>query len=281
MEIWIIVAAFISFCLVFVAVCEKKGGGISTKWRKREPRPMAATDYLTDPPKKLDYGYIDFLERELEVGKYDPDRIALEREMLVDEGMELSAITGMRFSADLWRKELTKYEGMGVDEILRGQPYADHFTVTDQARIKVEKYGVNYRLMVIAMLMHRHQQEGRRLGARLSRIKDKFGDAFMLAAESFGPGEAKPAREWAGRGVRTRVTQDPVDDGGHTWVDNALAEMGVEAKAVDDSWADENLRDGVYGPRATEAMRRYVRGGLHRTYRNDHGDSTEIRSWGS
>ena len=258
------------------------GGGLVLRGRsKLTGRPMAATDYLTDPPKALDYGYIDFLERELEVGRYDPDRIALEREMLVDEGMELSAITGMRFSADLWRKELTKYEGMGVDEILRGQPYADHFTVTDQARIKVEKYGVNYRLMVIAMLMHRHQQEGRRLDARLSRIKEKFGDAFMSAAEFFGPDEAKPAREWAGRGVRTRVTQDPVDDGGHTWVDNALAELGVEARPVDDSWADERLGDAIYGPRTADAIRSYSRGGLRRTYRNDRGDRMEIRSWGN
>src|SRR5699024_10974297 len=169
------------------------------------------------------------------------------------------------------RKELTKYEGMGVDEILRGQPYADHFTVTDQARIKVEKYGVNYRLMVIAMLMHRHQQEGRRLGARLSRIKDKFGDAFMLASESFGPGEAKPAREWAGRGVRTRVTQDPVDDGGPTWVDNALAEMGGETKPVDDSWADVDVRDWVSEPEPRGLIRRIV---------DNHGNWTEIRSFG-
>ena len=258
------------------------GGGLVLRGRsKLTGRPMAATDYLTDPPKKLDYGYIDFLERELEVGKYDPGRIALEREMLVDEGVELSAITGMRFSADLWRKELTKYEGMGVDEILRGQPYADHYTITDQARIKVEKYGVNYRLMILAVLMHRRLAEGRRIDARLKRVKDKFGDAATAAAEFFGPDEPKPAREWAGRGVRTRLTQDPIDDGGHAWVDNALAEMGVEAKAVDDSWADERLGDAIYGPRTADAIRSYSRGGLHRTYRNDHGDRMEIRSWGN
>ena len=54
------------------------GGGLVLRGRRKlTGRPMAATDYLTDPPKKLDYGYIDFLERDLKVGKYDPDRIAL------------------------------------------------------------------------------------------------------------------------------------------------------------------------------------------------------------
>lgn len=46
-------------------------------WREPTDRPLAATDYLTDPPKSLNYNYIDWLERDLKVGKYDPDRIAL------------------------------------------------------------------------------------------------------------------------------------------------------------------------------------------------------------
>src|SRR5699024_12186376 len=190
---------------------------------------------------------------------------------LVYEVLVLSSITGLLFSADLSRKELTKYDVMGVDEILRGQPYGDYYTITDQARIKVEKYGVNYRLMILAVLMHRRLAEGRRIDARLKRVKDKFGDAATAVAEFFGPDEPKPAREWAGRGVRTRLTQDPIDDGGHAWVDNALAEMGVEAKPVDDSWADVDVRDGVYGPKTGGLLRRIV---------DSHGNWTEIRSFG-
>src|SRR5699024_7256780 len=54
------------------------GGRLALRGRRKlTGRPMAATDNLTDPPKKLDYGYIDFLERALKVGKNDPARLAL------------------------------------------------------------------------------------------------------------------------------------------------------------------------------------------------------------
>lgn len=44
----------------------------------RRPRPVSDDDWDDqNPPKSLNYNYIDWLERELKVGKYDPDRIAL------------------------------------------------------------------------------------------------------------------------------------------------------------------------------------------------------------
>ena len=44
----------------------------------RRSRPVSDDDWDDqNPPKSLNYNYIDWLERELKVGKYDPDRIAL------------------------------------------------------------------------------------------------------------------------------------------------------------------------------------------------------------
>lgn len=44
----------------------------------RRSRPVNDDDWDDqNPPKSLNYNYIDWLERDLKVGKYDPDRIAL------------------------------------------------------------------------------------------------------------------------------------------------------------------------------------------------------------
>ena len=44
----------------------------------RRSRPVSDDDWDDqNPPKSLNYNYIDWLERDLKVGKYDPDRIAL------------------------------------------------------------------------------------------------------------------------------------------------------------------------------------------------------------
>ena len=57
------------------------GGGLILSQRRaarRRPRPVSDDDWSDqNPPKSLNYNYIDWLERELKVGKYDPDRIAL------------------------------------------------------------------------------------------------------------------------------------------------------------------------------------------------------------
>lgn len=57
------------------------GGGLTLSQRRaarRRPRPVSDDDWSDqNPPKSLNYNYIDWLERDLKVGKYDPDRIAL------------------------------------------------------------------------------------------------------------------------------------------------------------------------------------------------------------
>ena len=56
------------------------GGGLTLSQRRiaRRSRPVSDDDWNDqNPPKSLNYNYIDWLERELKVGKYDPDRIAL------------------------------------------------------------------------------------------------------------------------------------------------------------------------------------------------------------
>ena len=64
----------ISLGLISVGVWMKRASAISA----RRPRPVSDDDWSDqNPPKSLNYNYIDWLERELKVGKYDPDRIAL------------------------------------------------------------------------------------------------------------------------------------------------------------------------------------------------------------
>lgn len=57
------------------------GGGLTLSQRRaarRRPRPVSDEDWNDqNRPEKLNYNYIDWLERDLKVGKYDPDRIAL------------------------------------------------------------------------------------------------------------------------------------------------------------------------------------------------------------
>ena len=157
------------------------GGGLVLRGRRKlTGRPMAATDYLTDPPKALDYGYIDFLERELEVGRYDPDRIAL--------GFDD-----------------TKPEPKPLD------PEIDELPMPDAVK----------------------------------------------ADEGCPCGVCRSQR-------RSRESEELVD--------RLLADLNeAKPKPVDDSWADENIRDGVYGPKTGGLLRRIV---------DNHGNWTEIRSFG-
>ena len=56
------------------------GGGLelASAISARRSRPVNDDDWNDqNPPKSLNYNYIDWLERDLKVGKYDPDRIAL------------------------------------------------------------------------------------------------------------------------------------------------------------------------------------------------------------
>lgn len=64
----------ISLGLISVGVWMKQASAISA----RRSQPVSDDDWDDqNPPKSLNYNYIDWLERELKVGKYDPDRIAL------------------------------------------------------------------------------------------------------------------------------------------------------------------------------------------------------------
>ena len=67
-------------CAVISLGLVAAGAGMPVRrLRKRQPRQLAHDEDWNDQnrPKKLNYNYIDWLERDLKVGKYDPDRIAL------------------------------------------------------------------------------------------------------------------------------------------------------------------------------------------------------------
>lgn len=78
---WIIFVAAVlvpSFIIAFGPVLIDMAEEIVSRSRSRRPRPVSDDDWDDqNPPKSLNYNYIDWLERELKVGKYDPDRIAL------------------------------------------------------------------------------------------------------------------------------------------------------------------------------------------------------------
>lgn len=68
------ICGVISLGLISVGVWMKQASAISA----RRSQPVSDDDWDDqNPPKSLNYNYIDWLERELKVGKYDPDRIAL------------------------------------------------------------------------------------------------------------------------------------------------------------------------------------------------------------
>ena len=152
----------ISLGLISVGVWMKRASAISA----RRPRPVSDDDWNDQsPPKSLNYNYIDWLERDLEVGKYDPDRIAL-----------------------------------GFDD-------------TEQ-KPEPDAVEVNERCPCVACRSRRR-------------------DAVAF--------------------------------------DREYLERVAKPKPVDDSWADVDVRDGVYGPKTGGLLRRIV---------DNHGNWTEIRSFG-
>ena len=78
---WIIFIAAVlvpSLIIAFGPVLIDMAEEIVSRSRSRRSRPVSDDDWDDqNPPKSLNYNYIDWLERELKVGKYDPDRIAL------------------------------------------------------------------------------------------------------------------------------------------------------------------------------------------------------------
>lgn len=78
---WIIFIAAVlvpSFIIAFGSVIIDFAEEVIYQVRSRRSRPVSDDDWDDqNPPRSLNYNYIDWLERELKVGKYDPDRIAL------------------------------------------------------------------------------------------------------------------------------------------------------------------------------------------------------------
>ena len=250
-------------CAVVALGLVATGAGMSVRQlreNKRRPRKsMAATDYLTDPPKKLNYNYIDWLERDLEIGKYDPDRIAIEIETQAEE---VAATLGLGMDEEDWREALTKYHGMSADEILRGIPYGTHGLIAQQSQSRGEGNGwaFDYRIYVIGEVARREVRD--RQLEQSPRWRARQADPEIDALEM-------PA-------IPDRSGQFSAEESA-ALVDRLLGDLNelnakIGAKPVDDSWADVDVRDGVYGPEPRGLIRRIV---------DNHGNWTEIRSFGS
>ena len=174
---WVIFIAAVlvpSFIIAFGQVLIDMVEEIVCQARSRRSRPVSDDDWNDqNPPKSLNYNYIDWLERELKVGKYDPDRIAL------------------------------------------------GFNDTEQ------------------------KPEPKPLDPEMPAIPDRSGQ--FSAEESAA------------------------------LVDRLLGDLNelnakIDAKPVDDSWADVDVRDGVYGPETRGLVKRIV---------DNNGHWSEIRSFGS
>lgn len=170
-----LMAMALMICAVISLGLVAAGAGMSVRrLRKRQPRQLAHDEDWNDQnrPKKLNYNYIDWLERDLKVGKYDPDRIAL--------GFD-----------DTEQKPEPKPLDPEIDELPMETP--EQFSAEES---------------------------------------DALVDRLLAELR-----EAKP-----------------------------------KPKPVDDSWADADVRDGVYGPKTRGLVRRIV---------DNNGNWSEIRSFGS
>ena len=175
-----LMAMALMICAVISLGLVAAGAGMPVRrLRKRQPRQLAHDEDWNDQnrPKKLNYNYIDWLERDLEIGKYDPDRIAL--------GFD-----------DTEQKPEPKPLDPEIDELPMATPgRSGQFSAEESA-------------------------------ALVDRL---LGDLNELNAK-------------------------------------------IGAKPVDDSWADVDVRDGVYGPETRGLVRRII---------DSRGNWTEIRSFGS
>ena len=172
-----LMAMALMICAVISLGLVAAGAGMPVRrLRKRQPRQLAHDEDWNDQnrPKKLNYNYIDWLERDLKVGKYDPDRIAL--------GFD-----------DTEQKPEPKPLDPEIDELPMETP--EQFSAEES-------------------------------DALVDRL---LGDLNELNAK-------------------------------------------IGAKPVDDSWADADIRDGVYGPETRGLVRRIV---------DNNGNWSEIRSFGS
>ena len=223
---------------------------------RRTPKPLADDDWNDqNRPEKLNYNYIDWLERDLEIGKYDPDRIAIEIETQAEEA---AAMLGLGMDEEDWREALTKYHGMSADEILRGIPYGTHGLIVQQSRSRGESNGwaFDYRIYVIGEVARRE-------------VRDR---------------QLEQSPRWRARQADPEIDELPMETPGQfsaeesaALVDRLLGDLNelnakIGAKPVDDSWADVDVRDGVYGPETRGLVKRIV---------DNNGNWSEIRSFGS
>ena len=245
----------------FLSVCEIKGRGIRARLEaRRTPKPLADDDWNDqNPPKSLNYNYIDWLERDLEIGKYDPDRIAIEIETQAEEA---AATLKIGMDEEDWREALTKYHDMSADEILRGIPYGIRGLIVQQSQSRGESNGwaFDYRIYVIGEVARREVRD--RQLEQSPRWRGRQADPEIDALEM-------PA-------IPDRLGQFSAE-GSAALVDRLLGDLNelnakIGAKPVDDSWADVDVRDGVYGPETRGLVRRIV---------DSRGNWTEIRSFGS
>ena len=257
MDLFSLISIAIIGIIGFLSVCEIKGRGIRARLEaRRTPKPLADDDWNDqNRPEKLNYNYIDWMERDLEIGKYDPDRIAIEIETQVEE---VTAVLGLGMDEEDWREALTKYHDMSADEILSGVDYGLNGLIAQQAqaRGKSTDWAFDYRIYVIGEVARREVRD-RQLDRRVVKPLDPEIDELPMAT----PGRSGQFSAEESAALVDRLLGD---------LNELNAKIG--AKPVDDSWADVDVRDGVYGPETRGLVRRII---------DSRGNWTEIRSFGS
>ena len=250
------ICGVISLGLISVGVWMKQASAIDA----RRPRPVSDDDWNDqNPPKSLNYNYIDWLERDLKVAAYDPDRIAIEIETQAEEA---AAELGLGMDEEDWREALTKYHDMSADEILRGIDYGLRGLIAQQAQSRAEGDGwaFDYRIYVIGEVARREVRD--RQLEQSPRWRARQADPEIDALEM----PATPDRSGQFSAEESAAL-----------VDRLLGDLNelnakIGAKPVDDSWADVDIRRGAREPEPRGLVRRIV---------DNHGNWTEIRSFGS
>ena len=167
----------------------------------RRSRPVSDDDWDDqNRPEKLNYNYIDWLERDLEIAAYDPDRIAIE---IATEAEEAAAMLGLGMDEEDWREALTKYHGMSADEILRGIPYGTHGLIVQQSQSRGESNGwaFDYRIYVIGEVARREVRD--RQLEQSPRWRARQADPEIDALDMPAMIGAKPVDDsWADADIR-------------------------------------------------------------------------------
>lgn len=83
--------------------------------------PEEAGAYDTNPPQKLDYNYIDWLEARLEVGAFDPDRIEMFGPPKGKSAAALNAQIAYRANKAQRRRDLETHEANKREDVRRAK----------------------------------------------------------------------------------------------------------------------------------------------------------------